>query len=161
MYWMQPTSGRDNHEENERSQGSHFGSSGFSIDDDVLAIYWESFGHPNRIRSMVFQCRQKTRHSRIHSHGFPRRTSMRMRKRRFYLRLPSTRFLIRQAMNSKKPVKRVTKQVRHVPIPGVLKLMKPEYVKPWHPLSKKELARRHRMARMNRCRAWSKRFKKR
>jgi hypothetical protein len=167
MFWTQTTSGGDDYEKDERSQSSYSGSSGIFSDDGILEIYWESFGHPNRLRSLGFQLMQKTRHPRIHRNRFHRRTSMRMRRLRryrpFVLRLPSTRSLIRRVLRSAKPMKKNANSIRHVPMPPDIDLKKTFRKKtgPWHSSSKYKSRRRYRMARMNRCHAWSKRLKRR
>jgi hypothetical protein len=153
-----------NEQKTEFHQGDYFRRGRFCADDSVLEIHLGPYRHPNRLRSMVFQHMQKTRHPRIHRNRFHRRTSMRMRNRRqYFLRLPSTRSLIRRALRSAKPMKKNTNSIRHVPMPPDINLKRTFRKKtgPWHSSSKYKLGRRYRMARMNRCHAWSKRLKRR
>lgn len=124
MCWPQATSGRDSHEEDERSQGTYFGSSGVCIDDDVLEIYRESFGHPNRLRSLGVPHGKKTRHPRIHGHRFPRRAKMRSRYFRYRSRI--------------RPSKGIPRSIPHFPSPAVMDLKRYPKIKlhPWRWIKK-------------------------
>jgi len=165
MFWTQPISGRGKYEkEVERIQSSHYGSSGLRTDDAILEIYRGPYRHPNRLRSLGFEFREKDHYFRINCIRFHRRVPVRMRSRRkYYLKLRPTHLLTRHALRPRKSVKRITKPVGHIPIPSILnlKLTRKRRTHGWHPRKKYRFRRSYGSAGMNPCRAWSKRPKRR